>query len=372
MRRLVVFALASLACLGSLACRTETQDPAAPLDAAAPPPGTDAASSPPGADLGTADLPGAAPDTRVPDDAATGDPSALLGAWQFLPGSNRMVTCPTLGYQADRLAMGRVTIERGTNALLLTLPDSTCPLKFELDAAGALARLQAGQACPPYAGKLGDGTPFTETDTFQTGNIAVSGGRATISLTGAAQIVVGTMTASCGFTLYGNLERATGNVTPPTDAGAPPPPDAGGTGPYRLTSGRYRATAITGVSDACELDPAGLVARMADLPVEIDAAGTIGIGIPRGTPPLPAFGRGTLDRTPGAKTRLVRQNQIMGEGGTSCAYGADVISLLTLDADDSFELSVVERQSNRRGCTVPPGIGPECNSFWSWRLTRVP
>jgi hypothetical protein len=297
---------------------------------------------------------------------AEDDRAPFVGAWQYISG-NRMVYCPTVGMNTTQLT-GRVNLERGAGVLLGSLMDPPCVLQF--DVSGQAARARAGQICPPQTGKFNDGTPYTETDSFNDATFVVLGGRATFSAAGSGQVVAAGMTFVCTFTFSGTLERAMGPVKPAIDAGtapdAPPPPNG-----YRLTGGRYRVTGYTAGSDGCEIHPGSVAQAMADLPVEVDAAGTMGVGNPKGIPPVPSLGRGTLDRKPGAMTRLVRQNQVMGEGGT-CAYGSDVISLVTLDADDAFSLGVVERQSNRRGCPVPAGIGPECTSFWTWRMTRIP
>jgi hypothetical protein len=131
---------------------------------------------------------------------------AFTGSWMWSPGM-RMINCPG----ADPFTMpltGQLIMSKGIDAPLATaVNDGTCTLK--LDSSGNSAILRMGQICPPTNGAFGDGTPYTETDTFNTGNFGVNGRVATISLSASAQIVSQGQTAVCMYSITGTLQKQT-------------------------------------------------------------------------------------------------------------------------------------------------------------------
>ena len=78
---------------------------------------------------------------------------------------------------------------------------------LRFDPAGNVAILRPGQVCPPITGSFSDGTAYTETDTFQSGNLVVNGMVANMSLSASAQIVGGGLTLVCAYSITGTLQK---------------------------------------------------------------------------------------------------------------------------------------------------------------------
>jgi hypothetical protein len=146
----------------------------------------------------------------------------------------------------------------------------------------------------------------------------------------------------------------------------------------KLSAGKYKVTAINPnppTQDECMIGPQGLVGdeMPADwINVEIDAADNLKIGNPKGDEAMPAslmpsLGSGMLNRY--GTTTLKRTNHVKVTG-TPCEYDSDVTSTVTLDANDSFGLGVVEKQTNRTMCAAPAGVPASCTSVWTWRLVK--
>ena len=130
----------------------------------------------------------------------------FVGTWQYSSGT-RMTTCPELGVVTEAL-MGTLTVAKGVDAPLVVLVNGgTCQLK--LDPGGTSATLRAAQICPAFQGTFNDGTPYTETDTHNTGSFVVNGRTAVISESGSGQIVGGGRTFICTFTMNGTLNKVT-------------------------------------------------------------------------------------------------------------------------------------------------------------------
>jgi hypothetical protein len=116
-----------------------------------------------------------------------------------------MITCPGVNPFSEAL-MGSMVMSKGIDAPLVTaVNNGTCTLR--LDPSGNSAILRMGQTCPPTTGTFSDGSAYTETDTFNTGNFAVNGRVATISLSASAQIVSGGQTLVCSYSITGTLQK---------------------------------------------------------------------------------------------------------------------------------------------------------------------
>jgi hypothetical protein len=136
---------------------------------------------------------------------SSGDDSSgtFVGMWMWSPGM-RMITCPGIAPLSEPL-MGSMVVSRGIDAPLVTsVNNGTCTLR--LDPSGNSAILRMGQTCPPTTGSFTDGTQYTETDTFNTGNFAVNGRVATISLSASASIVFG-QSIVCSYSITGTLQK---------------------------------------------------------------------------------------------------------------------------------------------------------------------
>lgn len=128
---------------------------------------------------------------------------AFTGMWMWSPGM-RMINCPNIAPFSEALT-GSLVMSKGIDAPLVTAVNGgTCTLKF--DASGTSAILRMGQTCPPTMGTFNDGTAYTETDTFNTGNFAVNGRVANISLSASASIVFGSSVV-CSYSITGTLQK---------------------------------------------------------------------------------------------------------------------------------------------------------------------
>lgn len=158
---------------------------------------------PPSADAALPMFPDAGP--VASDAGAPGDQSAqFVGMWMWAPGRFQL-TCPAFAPYSEILT-GTVLVARGIDApLVLPVNGGSCLLR--LDPAGNAATLRPGQVCPPITGTLGDGTPFTETDTFQSGNLVVNGPVATMSLSSSINVVSAGQTMICASSTAGTLHK---------------------------------------------------------------------------------------------------------------------------------------------------------------------
>jgi hypothetical protein len=184
-------------------------------------------------------------------------------------------------------------------------------------------------------------------------------------------LVLGLAAAGCGSD---DNTCPDGGVCPDS---AVSPADAGATGDApvvgTITSGKYKATAAVITDDGCKIDPMALVTMNTSmdawLPVDI-SGGTMKVGNDRGTPAAPSLGSGPYSAS-SFTFKLTRMNHVAVGMGSSCEYDSDVTSTITQDAIDSFGIGVVEKQTNRKNCMVPAGVGESCASTWSWRMVKA-
>jgi len=143
--------------------------------------------------------------------------------------------------------------------------------------------------------------------------------------------------------------------------------------PFNITNGKYKATAVQLSDDGCMINPKILVDMNTDMntwiPVEI-SGGIMKVGNPKGEPAAPSLGQGPYVTT-GDTFKLTRTNHFKVDAPSTCEYDQDVTSTITLDANDSFGLGVVEKQTMRKNCTAPAGVGESCASTWSWRMVKA-
>ena len=128
--------------------------------------------------------------------------SLFVGSWQYSSGTET-VTCQGQPPVTNQLS-GTVTVSKGVASPLVIVGPS-CTLKITPN--GTSATLDPGQTCPPTSGVTNDGTPYTETDTYQSGSFTVNGITGTVAESGTALLVGGGQSITCSFTENGTLNK---------------------------------------------------------------------------------------------------------------------------------------------------------------------
>jgi hypothetical protein len=183
-------------------------------------------------------------------------------------------------------------------------------------------------------------------------------------------LALGLVAAGCG-----SSDNTCGDAGCPDGSSALPDGsgnrDASG---FTLSNGKYKATMIADpITDGCMINPKLLVDMNTNMdtwiPVEI-SGGIMKVGNPKGEPPAASLGEGPYVTT-GETFKLTRMNHFKVEAPSTCEYDQEVTSTITLDGNDTFGLGVVEKQTNRKMCATPAGVGDSCASTWSWRMVKA-
>lgn len=143
---------------------------------------------------------------------------------------------------------------------------------------------------------------------------------------------------------------------------------AGGSGGptlYAVTPGNYCFTVtsiLPGSSDGCMIGVGQVVGH--DLPVNYDmAAGTISVGTQG------SLGIGLISAN---KATLMRDNSPADQDVPACTWHQTDTSMLTLTADNTFTISVVENETTFNAACDAAAITPAgglCTSTWGWTMT---
>jgi hypothetical protein len=157
--------------------------------------------------------------------------------------------------------------------------------------------------------------------------------------------------------------------TPTTDA----TPDSGLFG-FSAGDSCFVVTAVApGSVDGCELqvadaantDPANFLPITIPFNYMFDPTTMVGTVI-LGT--NGALGQGTISNNMGA---LMRAGPTSDKKMTTCTWQQTDTSQLVLTANNTFDVTVTEVESNfAAGCSAPPN-GGTCTSTWTWTMTRT-
>jgi hypothetical protein len=165
-------------------------------------------------------------------------------------------------------------------------------------------------------------------------------------LLGAA--LVACMVASCGSNTSSCDE--TGCVAP--DAGS-------GGNTYALSQGTYcyDITGVSAVSDGCQISVGSLVGQ--SLPGTYDGAGGFTLGTDG------SLGTGNINANTGV---LSRDGNPTDPGPPVCSWHQTDTSTLTMTAQNTFTVSVVETENTFANTCSPIPTGGTCTSSWTWTM----
>jgi hypothetical protein len=128
----------------------------------------------------------------------------------------------------------------------------------------------------------------------------------------------------------------------------------------------FAVTSISGVDDGCLVNPAARVS-VTPLPVDyVEATNVLSIGMADGTPPMPAFGSGSVAGNLGTLTR----DNDSGDGLVCTWHQKDVATFALFD-NDKFTLAVREDRTTFASACQPVPAGGACTSIWTWTAEKV-
>jgi hypothetical protein len=126
----------------------------------------------------------------------------------------------------------------------------------------------------------------------------------------------------------------------------------------------YQVTAVSGVTDNCEILPNELMG-MSFPATFTESTQILSVGSDKGAPPMPSFGSGVV----GVTGTLMREND--ATNGAGCSWHQVDTSEFTLIGNDVFTLNVTEVESAFNGCTGDlPAMNP-CTTTFTATFSKV-